>query len=70
MAQSLSDQVSTLWTSAFSRWNDQNAQFFYQDYILHLQESAQQADSLSRTLAEEIQALQADLAAVEAALYT
>lgn len=70
MAQSLSDQVSTLWTSASGRWNDQNSRYFYQDYILRLQESAQQADSLSRSLAEELRSLQAELAAVEAVLYT
>ena len=70
MAQSLSDQVSTLWTSASGSWNDQNSRYFYQDYILRLQESAQQADSLSRSLAEELRSLQAELAAVEAVLYT
>ena len=69
MAQSLSDQVATIWTSTNSKWNDQISQYFYQDYMLRLQESAERADSLSLTLAEDIRTLQRELAAVEASLY-
>lgn len=69
MAHSLTDQINALWAATNAQWKGEIAQYFYQDYILRLQESAQRQDSLRCTLSENLDALRDALDAAEADLY-
>ena len=63
-AHSLSEEVSQAWARTRTGWQGEHADFFYEDYILKLQEIAERTDTLSARLSETNQALREALAAV------